>query len=169
VTITLEQLNLLHELQAERRLLACCGSRAWARGVAAGRPYYDFAELLNTSDRVWARLSPDDWREAFSHHPRIGERAAVTRNTTAERWSEREQARARQTSDALLDELAEVNAEYEDRFGYVFLICATAKTADQILENARARLNNDPETELRIAAEEQRRITHLRLRKLLDV
>jgi OHCU decarboxylase len=169
VTITLEQLNLLHELQAERRLLVCCGSKAWARGVTAGRPYYEFGELLTTSDRVWARLTPDDWREAFSHHPRIGERASITRTTTAERWSEREQARARETSDALLDELAEVNAEYEDRFGYVFLICATAKTADQILESARARLHNDPETELRVAAEEQRRITHLRLRKLLDI
>lgn len=169
MTITLEQLNLLHELQAERRLLACCGSKAWARGVATGRPYYDFDQLLVTSDRVWAHLTPDDWREAFARHPRIGERAVSARNTTAEHWSEREQARARQSGDAVLAELAEVNAEYEDRFGHVFLICATGKTADRILENARARLNNDPETELRVAAEEQRLITHLRLRKLLDI
>lgn len=169
MTITLEQLNLLHELQAERRLLACCGSRAWARGVAAGRPYYDFEQLLATSDRVWRSLTPDDWREAFARHPRIGERATAGRNTTAEHWSEREQARARAAGEAALAELAEVNAEYEDRFGHVFLICATGKTADQILDNARSRLGNDADTELRIAAEEQRRITHLRLRKLLDV
>jgi OHCU decarboxylase len=168
VTITLEQLNLLHELQAERRLLACCGSKAWARGVVAGRPFYDFNQLLATSDRVWDRLTPDDWQEAFSRHPRIGERASSARNT-AEHWSEREQARAQQSSEAALAELAEVNAEYEDRFGHVLLICATGKTADQILDNARARLNNDPETELRVAAEEQRLITHLRLRKLLDI
>jgi OHCU decarboxylase len=168
MTLTLEQLNLLHESQAERRLLACCGSRAWARGVAAGRPYYSFTELLATSDRVWSQLTPDDWREAFARHPRIGDSSASARNT-AEHWSEREQARARSGNAATLAELAELNAEYEDRFGHVFLICATAKTADQILDRARERLNNDPETELRIAAEEQRLITHLRLRKLLDI
>ena len=168
MTLTLEQLNLLHELQAERRLLACCGSRAWARGVAAGRPFYTFNELLATSDRVWTQLAPDDWREAFARHPRIGDSASSARNT-AEHWSEREQARARGGSATTLAELAELNAEYEDRFGYVFLICATGKTADEILERARERLSNDPETELRIAAEEQRLITHLRLRKLLDI
>ena len=168
MTITLEQFNLVREAEAERRLLACCGSVAWAREVAAGRPYYDFAQLLSTGDRVWARLTPDEWREAFARHPRIGERAASARST-AEHWSEREQARARESSVATLAELAALNAEYEDRFGHVFLICATGKTADEIRDNARARLNNDPETELRIAAEEQRRITHLRLRKLLDI
>lgn len=168
MSLTLEQLNLLHELQAERRLLACCGSRAWARGVAAGRPYYNFDEVLATSDRVWWQLPPDDWREAFSRHPRIGDGAASARNT-AEYWSEREQARARAGSAATLAELAELNAEYEDRFGHVFLICATGKTADQILDAARERLNNAPDAELRIAAEEQRLITHLRLRKLLDI
>ena len=168
MTLTLEQLNLLHELQAERRLLACCGSHAWARGVAAARPYYTFNELLATSDRVWSQLAPDDWREAFSHHPRIGDSASSARNT-AEHWSEREQARARGGSATTLAELAELNAEYEDRFGYVFLICATGKTADEILERARERLNNDPDTELRVAAEEQRLITHLRLRRLLDI
>lgn len=168
MTLTLEQLNLLHELQAERRLLSCCGSRAWAQGVTAGRPYYTFNELLATSDHVWSRLTPDDWREAFSRHPRIGDSSSTAHNT-AEHWSEREQARARGGSATTLAELAELNAEYEDRFGYVFLICATAKTADEILERGRERLNNDPETELRIAAEEQRLITHLRLRKLLDI
>lgn len=168
MTITLEQFNLLRDAEAQRRLLACCGSRAWAREVAAGRPYYHFSELLATGDRVWASLTPDDWREAFAHHPRIGERAGSARST-AEHWSEGEQARARESSVATLAELAALNAEYEERFGYVFLICATAKTADEILDQARSRLHNDPDTELRIAAEEQRRITHLRLRKLLDI
>ncbi len=168
MTLTLEQLNLLHELQAERRLLACCGSREWARGVTAGRPYYSFDELLATSDRVWSRLTPDDWREAFSRHPRIGDGGFSARNT-AEHWSEREQTRARGGSAATLAELAGLNADYEERFGHVFLICATGKTADEIRDSARARLTNDPETELRVAAEEQRRITHLRLRKLLDI
>ena len=169
MTLTLEQLNLLHELQAERRLLPCCGSRAWARAVAAGRPYYSFDELLATSDRVWSRLTPDDWREAFARHPRIGDGAFSAARNTAEHWSDREQARARSGSAATLAELAELNAAYEERFGHVFLICATGKSADEIRDAARARLDNDPETELRIAAEEQRLITHLRLRKLLDI
>jgi OHCU decarboxylase len=168
VTITLEQFNLLRDAEAERRLLACCGSTAWAREVSAGRPYYDFNQLLQTADRVWSRLTPDDWLEAFSRHPRIGDRTTSARNT-AEHWSEGEQARARESSVAVLAELAALNAEYEERFGHVFLICATGKTADEILESARTRVTNDPETELRNAAEEQRRITHLRLRKLLDI
>ena len=168
MTITLEQFNLLREAETERRLLACCGSIAWAREVAAGRPYYDFNQLLATGDRVWASLTPDDWREAFARHPRIGERAGSVRST-AEHWSEREQARARDSSVATLAELAALNAEYEQRFGHVFLICATGKTADEIVASARTRLHNDSDTELRVAAEEQRRITHLRLRKFLDI
>ena len=106
--------------------------------------------------------------EAFARHPRIGERAAAVASGAEKRWSEGEQSRARESGSAALAELASVNAEYEARFGHVFLICATGKTADEILANARARLRNEPDDEIRVAAEEQRRITHLRLRKLLD-
>lgn len=167
MTITLAQLNALPSEDAERELLACCGSRAWARAVAAGRPYAELSSLLAAADRVWLALSPDDWLEAFSKHPRIGERAARAAPAVERGWSEGEQSRARQGTPAVLTELATANAEYENRFGHVFLICATGKTADEILQQARARLHNDPDYELRIAAEEQRRITHLRLRKLL--
>jgi OHCU decarboxylase len=168
VTLTLSQLNALPPSEAERELLACCGSRAWARDVAAARPYRDVETLLAASDRVWSRLSPDDWLEAFAKHPRIGERAAATVTSIERRWSEGEQSRAQGSAPSVLAELASANAEYEDRFGHVFLICATGKTADEILANARSRLHNDPERELHVAAEEQRRITRLRLRKLLD-
>ncbi len=166
MTLTVAQLNVLTPDEAERKLLTCCGSRAWARAVAAGRPYADFESLVAAADRVWLALSPDDWREAFSKHPRIGERAAKT-PSLEHRWSEGEQSRAREAAPPVLAELAAANAEYESRFGHVFLICATGKSADEILQRARARLHNDPESELRVAAEEQRRITHLRLRKLL--
>jgi OHCU decarboxylase len=168
VTLTLRDLNALSAFDAERELLACCGSRVWAREVAAGRPYRDVEALLAAADRVWSRLAPDEWLAAFAKHPRIGERAPATAAATERRWSEGEQSRAQQAGPSVLAELASVNAEYEERFGHVFLICATGKSADEILANARSRLRNDPEHELRVAAEEQRRITHLRLRKLLD-
>lgn len=167
MTLTLAQLNALPREEAERELLTCCGSRAWARQVAAGRPYGDFESLVAAADRVWFTLSPDDWLEAFSKHPRIGDRAARSAPDVERRWSEGEQSRAREAAPAVLTELAMANAEYENRFGHVFLICATGRSADEILQQARERLHNDPESELRIAAEEQRRITHLRLRKLL--
>ena len=167
MTLTLSELNALPTSEAERELLTCCGSGAWAREVAAGRPYVGVEVLLSTSDWVWSRLMPDDWREAFAKHPRIGERAPATATGTERRWSDREQSRAQEGDAAVLAELATANAEYEDRFGHVFLICATGKSADEILANARLRLNNHAERELHVAAEEQRRITHLRLRKLL--
>jgi OHCU decarboxylase len=169
VTLTLAQLNSLPLLEAERELLACCGSRAWARAVAVARPYRDLDALLAASDRVWSRLSPDDWLEAFAQHPRIGERAAATATRIERQWSESEQSRAQESPPSVLAELASANAEYEDRFGHVFLICAAGKSADEILVTARMRLHNDPEHELRVAAEEQRRITHLRLRKLIGI
>ena len=168
MTLTLSELNALPARDAERELLTCCGSGAWARDVAAGRPYRDLDALVATSDRVWSRLAPDDWREAFAKHPRIGERAAAAATSTERRWSEGEQSRAQESAPSVLAELALANAEYEDRFGHVFLICATGKSADEILAHARARLQNDPERELRVAAEEQRRITHLRLRRLVE-
>jgi OHCU decarboxylase len=167
VTLTLPELNALPRKDAERELLASCGSRAWARQMAANRPYADFDSLLAAADRVWWALSPDDWLEAFSKHPRIGERPAKAAPEVERRWSEGEQSRAREAGPALLSELAVANAEYENRFGHVFLICASGRSADEILEQARQRMHNDPDSELRVAAEEQRRITHLRLRKLL--
>lgn len=168
MTLTLSAFNALPASDAERELLACCGSRAWARTVVEKRPYPGIDALLATSDRVWSSLTPDDWLEAFARHPRIGERATATAPAAERGWSEREQSRAQAGDPSVLAELAVANAEYEDRFGHVFLICATGKSADDILANARARLHNDPKRELHVAAEEQRRITHLRLRKLLE-
>lgn len=167
MTLTLAELNAMPGEPAERELLTCCGSRAWAREVAAGRPYADVESLMAAADRVWVALSAADWLEAFSKHPRIGEHAARAAADVERRWSEGEQSRAREGAPAVLTELAMANAEYENRFGHVFLICATGRSAAEILQQARERLQNDPDRELRVAAEEQRRITHLRLRKLL--
>ena len=162
-------LNALPPARAEAAFLACCGSRIWAQRMTDGRPYADTAELLETADRVWWSLEPADWHEAFAAHPRIGERKS-SGDEQFRRWSEQEQAGAlssKTSADSpILAELAEANRLYEERFGHIFIVCATGKGAREMLGLLRSRLPNDPATELRVAAEEQRKITHLRLLKI---
>jgi OHCU decarboxylase len=156
----LQRLNALAPDGAEALLLTCCGSNDWAQAVAEARPFHTFEELLATADRVWWSLDRLDWLEAFASHPEIGDQEGTS-------WSRAEQAGAHQSSPATLDELHRLNAEYVSRFGHTFIICATGKTGDDMLATLKERLGNDPETELRIAAEEQRQIMHLRLSKLV--
>lgn len=164
----LARLNALDAGEAERELLKCCGSKAWARAVAAQRPFGDTRELLQAADEIWWSLDASDWLEAFAAHPKIGGRkAAREQDAQAREWSEQEQSGAREAEQATLDELAEANREYEEQFGHIFIVCATGKTAGEMLALLRARLPNDAATELRNAAEEQRKITRLRLEKLL--
>ena len=164
------KLNRLSLDEARMALLACCGSTRWADAVAALKPFWDVGQLLNLAGRVWRELGREDWLEAFRAHPKIGEKQAE-RETGAEAqsWAEGEQARAREASNETLAALAEANREYEGRFGFIFIVCATGKTADEMLALLHQRLHNDPETELRVAAEQQWRITELRLRKFLNV
>ena len=123
---------------------------------------------MEAADRVWSALDQEDWLEAFRHHPPIGGKTAEKKQSgTAHRWSAGEQSHAQSASEGTRAQLAEANQAYYAKFGNVFLICATGKTAEEILENLRLRLANDPETERHIAAEEQRKITRLRLEKLL--
>ncbi len=145
---------------AEDALLACCGSRAWAGRMAESQPFKDLSGMRATADRIWWSLGREDWLEAFAAHPRIGEKGG--------RWSEQEQAGASGADAATVTALIEANRDYEARFGHIFIVCATGKSAEEMLELLRARLGNDPETELRTAAEEQRKITNLRLEKLLS-
>jgi OHCU decarboxylase len=148
-------------------LLDCCGSQAWVEHMLNRVPFPNTASLLDTADEVWAALTRDDWLEAFRHHPAIGaRRGKKVQSTTARRWSKSEQSVAQEADAATLSELAKANEEYRAKFGHVFLICATGKTSEEILSNLRWRLPNDPEQELRVAAEEQRKITRLRLEKL---
>ncbi len=164
----LAHLNALPDDEAERELLTCCGSREWARRVAAGRPYRDAEELLDEADAVWWELGPSDWLEAFRSHPRIGERKAEAGQTGRERaWSAGEQAGMDAAAAETQRALAEGNRAYEERFGHIYIVCATGKSADEMLAILTARLRNDPETEIRAAAEEQRKITRIRLEKLL--
>lgn len=161
----LGRLDVLHRPAAVAELLTCCGSTAWAGRMADRRPFGDVDGLRSAADAIWAELDRDDRLEAFAAHPRIGDdRAERDVGARARRWSSGEQSGVR---DSDREALVEVNRAYEERFGWVFLICATGLDSATILDRARQRLDNDPETELEVAAEEQRRITQLRIDKLL--
>ena len=165
----LEHLNILPDEEASAELLKCCGSTRWAHAMCEERPFRDTRSLLKTADRVWLSLGREDWLEAFLSHPKIGGRkAARETGEEARRWSEDEQKGTSSAGRDVLAALAEANHAYEERFGHIFIICATGKSAAEMLALLRARIDNDPETELRVAAEEQRRITHLRLEKLIN-
>jgi 2-oxo-4-hydroxy-4-carboxy-5-ureidoimidazoline decarboxylase len=135
--------------------------------MMALRPFGTDETLYQAAQREWFALEPQDWKEAFGEHPRIGDRENLrTRFPATHRLSESEQAGAHVASDEVLDALAAVNSDYEKRFGYIFIVCATGKSADEMLDLLQARLQNDPSAELRVAASEQARITELRLRRL---
>ena len=151
---------------ARQALLRCCGSHRWVEAMLRRRPFGDDDALFETADQIWNDLSPEDWLEAFSHHPRIGERKLETAAPAETRtWAAQEQAGAAQASVGLRRALEDGNQAYEERFGHVFLICATGLSAAAMLAALRRRLANDRETELRAAATEQAKITRLRLQK----
>lgn len=151
--------------QARAALAASCGSARWVDRMVARRPFRSRDALLSAAREEWWALSPDDWREAFSHHPKIGDRASLrARFPSTHQLSAEEQAGVTGASEHVVAALAEGNRAYEEKFGYIFIVCATGKRADEMLELLRARLDNDPQTEIRIAAEEQAKITALRLR-----
>lgn len=158
--------NALPQEEAAREILACCGSNAWAAGISSKRPIPDELSLLETSDSIWLGLPESDWLEAFRSHPRIGEsRAEAPSASQSSTWSEQEQQKAATAEEAQKMALKWGNREYEQKFGRIFIVCATGKSATEILEILRRRLHNDPVTELQQAAEEQRKIMHLRLKK----
>jgi OHCU decarboxylase len=165
MTVSLDQLNGLPAPEAHALLLACCGSARWASRMVAARPFESVDALLERGDDLWRSTTAEDREEAFAQHPRIGERSAGGR-ALARDWSVSEQRAATGTDATTRGALAEANAEYERRFGRLYIVCATGLRAEEILANLEARLNNDPEWERRIAAEEQRKITRLRLEKL---
>ncbi|SOD02199.1 2-oxo-4-hydroxy-4-carboxy-5-ureidoimidazoline decarboxylase [bacterium JGI 053] len=167
--MTLQGLNALPDGEARAAFLTCCGSTRWAREMARRRPFATRAEVHEAAAEAWFALDPGDWDEAFRAHPRIGERkAAPAQSAQAAAWSAQEQAGAAQPGDEIAAALADGNRAYEERFGRIYIVCATGKTGDEMLAILRGRLANDPATELRAAAAEQAKITALRLEKLLD-
>jgi 2-oxo-4-hydroxy-4-carboxy-5-ureidoimidazoline decarboxylase len=158
--MTVTELNRLPDTRAEAELLRCCASHRWAHLMAAERPFANVAVLTAVAQRLWWSLAAADWLEAFAAHPRIGERA-----TSA--WSAQDQAHAMETHDAARARLIALNRAYEERFGYTFIVSATDKSAEEILVILEQRLHSEPGDELQIAADEQRKITEIRLNKLI--
>jgi len=154
---------------AEQALLRCCGSQNWANKMAQSRPFGSLEAMHKAATRIWEDLKVQDWLEAFEHHPRIGDRQVLAaRFASTRNWSANEQAGVAVAEEDILDRLASGNDKYSQRFGYVFLVCATGKSALEMLNLLEARINNSPEEELQIAQQEQQKIMLLRLDKMFE-
>lgn len=168
--MTLHDFNILPKDQLIEALHSCCGSSAWVQRMLPFIPADDIVELLEDAEEQWWKCTPGDWKEAFSHHPKIGDRASLEKKFgNAAQWSANEQSNVAGASKEILEALAKGNQEYETKFGYIFIVCATGKSAAEMLVLLQSRLPNDPEQEIEIAADEQNKITKLRLEKLLEV
>jgi OHCU decarboxylase len=165
-----ESLNALPPDEALKEFLKCCGSVRWAQAMVQLRQYAANVEgLTELGKAMWWCLEPDDWLQAFRSHPKIGEKkAAEAVSTQSQQWSGQEQSGMHNADAHTIDTLAQLNREYEEKFGYIFIVCATGKSADEMLALLRERLGNDPDIELSIAAAEQAKITELRLKKLIN-
>lgn len=153
---------------AREALTRCCGSSAWVEGMLTRRPFASSEALYRAADEVWSSLHQSDYLEAFSHHPQIGADVDTLRQKfrATARWSSEEQASVGEADEPTLLALRDENALYLTRFGFIFIVCATGKSADEMLQLLRERLAHTPSDELRIAAQEQAKITRLRLQKL---
>jgi 2-oxo-4-hydroxy-4-carboxy-5-ureidoimidazoline decarboxylase len=161
------RLNALPVAEAQRELARCCGATRWVDGMCARRPFADAAAVYAAADAVWATMAETDWLEAFSRHPKIGDIGQLREKFAAtSAWAASEQAGARAASEATLQRLQAGNAAYEAKFGFIFIVCATGKTAAEMAALLDGRLGNDRATELRRAAAEQAKITRIRLEKL---
>jgi 2-oxo-4-hydroxy-4-carboxy-5-ureidoimidazoline decarboxylase len=166
--MTLAELNTLPKPALSDALRKCCGSTAWIEAMADKFPVPDKETLFEQASTIWYNLSEDDWREAFTHHPKIGDINSLKEKfASTSAWAAGEQAAVQQSSQAVLEALAEGNTRYEEKFGYIFIVCATSKSAEEMLTLLQARLPNEPPQEIKIAMGEQAKITQIRLEKLL--
>ena len=166
--MTLAELNDLAESEARAAFERCCGASRWVEAMMAARPFGSFPAVVAASDDAFDELEEGDWLEAFRHHPQIGDVSELRKKfASTAAWAGAEQGGTAVASEATLAALAEENRAYRDRFGYIFIVCATGRSADEMLGLLRMRMGNHADAELAIAAEEQRKITGLRLMKLL--
>ncbi|MFW5825015.1 MAG: 2-oxo-4-hydroxy-4-carboxy-5-ureidoimidazoline decarboxylase [Marinobacter sp.] len=166
--MTLEELNALPTDQAEVVFRDCCAAGPWVRGMVNGRPFSDRGALLEHSRHLWPRLTEADWLQAFEAHPQIGDIDSLREKYASTRaLASGEQSGARQAPEEVLQKLKAGNDAYLEKFGFIFIVCATGKSAREMLTLLEARLRNGRDMELKNAAREQARITELRLEKLL--
>lgn len=159
--IRLAALNICDAESAAARLRRCCASEQWVRSMTNARPFDGIEEMESCADHAWAQCSPAEWLAAFAAHPKIGAREG-------NEWSKQEQSAVMSAEEIVREELARANREYEEKFGFIFIVCATGKSPEEMLEILRRRMRNTPGVELREAAGQQRLITRLRLRKMLS-
>jgi OHCU decarboxylase len=165
----LARLNNADTAEAESIFRDCCGSSRWAGKMVAARPFMTGDELINAAVAAFNDLDTDDWLEAFAAHPKIGQtKISTAKAARSTEWSAVEQAGMNSANELLKQELAAANHAYHEKFGFIFIICATGKSAPEMLEACRLRLSNDSKTEVNTAAKEQQEITEIRLRKLLS-
>ncbi len=166
--MTIEALNALTPSEANEQFKLCCGASNWVEKMNQNRPFQDKNEVYQQAESIWFSLSSEDWLEAFTHHPKIGDIDSLRKkfhNTKS--ISKNEQSGVNDAEKSTLNDLAKSNQLYEDKFGFIFIVCATGKSADQMLALIKMRLNKNAETEMQNAAKEQNKITQLRLEKLL--
>ena len=166
--MTIEALNTLTPSEANKQFELCCGASNWVEKMNQNRPFQDKNEVYQKAESIWFSLSSKDWLEAFTHHPKIGDIDSLRKkfhNTKS--ISKNEQSGVNDAEKSTLNDLAKSNQLYEDKFGFIFIVCATGKSADEMLALIKMRLNKNAETEMQNAAKEQNKITQLRLEKLL--
>ena len=167
--MTLEKINTLTSRDALTLFRQCCGSARWAQAMSDRRPFQDIERCYAVAEELWLGLSPDDWKEAFAHHPKIGDIKSLRKtfqHTAA--FASKEQAGVTGASEKTLKALVEGNNLYEAKFGYIFIVCATGKSAEEMLTILNKRLSNVPPEEIMVAAREQAKITKIRLEKVLN-
>ena len=166
--MTLEELNNLEPSALKKELIKCCGSSAWADQMCDLFPFEQKADLFEIAEDVWYHCDREDFLEAFEHHPKIGDINSLKEKfANTSQWASGEQADVHKAKSNVLESLAKGNVDYENKFGYIFIVCATGKSAEEMLELLNERLINEPEEEMMIAMEEQNKITKIRLEKLL--
>lgn len=164
---TIIEFNKSTSQQKKEILRHCCGSTAWANQLLELFPFNTLDDLKKASDKIWFALSANDWKEAFSHHPKIGDIESLKEKfADTATWAEGEQSGVKEANEQVLAALQKGNEDYEKKFGYIFIVCATGKSAAEMLALLKSRMINNPAFEIRVSAEEQNKITHLRLEKL---
>jgi 2-oxo-4-hydroxy-4-carboxy-5-ureidoimidazoline decarboxylase len=166
--MTIADFDHLDKEEKKKLLFPCCGSSAWVNKMLTIPPVEDLVDLEEEAEEKWYECSEADWKEAFSHHPKIGDMSSLREKFAKDQWAEGEQSSVKQASEEVLRSLTEGNKLYEEKFGYIFIVCATGRSAEEMLGMMTARLHNSPADEIQIAMEEQLKITKLRLEKLFN-
>ena len=167
--MTIAEFDHVNKEEKGKLLYQCCGSTAWVEKMLTIPPVDDLIDLFEDAEEKWYECNEKDWKEAFSNHPKIGDLESLKKKfASTSKWTLTEQAGVNAANEKIIERLARGNKLYEDKFGYIFIICATGKSAEEMLTSLEERLPNDPKDEIKIAAGEQNKITQLRLEKLFS-